>query len=72
MNPNPLSSLNHFTVPVAILASPSFEVLRTRELLVSKGYERGHCDAGRNRPTLCTEGSSTGIRLGGRSAPLAE
>src|SRR5947209_6746371 len=55
MKPKPLSSLNHFTVPLAIAFPPALVVLRTRRLL-SKGYERWHCDVGRNtrpdRPSL--------------------
>src|SRR6202171_6636137 len=47
MNPKPFSSLNHFTVPVAIVFPPASVVLRTRRLL-SKGYERWHCDVGQS------------------------
>src|SRR5213595_1664347 len=55
MKPNPLSSLNHLTVPVVIAFPPALIVLRTRRLL-SKGYGRWHCDVGRitqpDPPTL--------------------
>src|ERR1039458_1250130 len=64
MNPKPLSSLNHFTIPVAIVFPPALIVLRTRRLL-SKGYERWHCDVGRitqpDQPTVAT--STMGARL---------
>src|SRR2546423_12669162 len=54
MKPKPLSSLNHLTVPVAIAFPPASIVLRTRRLL-SKSYDRWHCDVGRiTRPDLAT------------------
>jgi hypothetical protein len=37
MNPNPLSSLNHFTVPVVITGPPSERVLCVRGRLLSAG-----------------------------------
>src|ERR1700732_235132 len=46
MNPKPLSSLNHLTVPVAIVFPPALIVLRTRRLL-GNSYERWHCVVGR-------------------------
>src|SRR5208283_5204211 len=59
MKPNPLSSLNHLTVPVAIVFPPALIVLRTRRLL-SKGYERWHCDAGRiAQPDVSTLAAAT-------------
>src|ERR1035438_1018827 len=59
MNPKPLSSLNHFTVPVAILFPPALIVLRTRRLL-SKGYERWHCDVGQTtQPDVSTLAAAT-------------
>src|ERR1700730_13929190 len=59
MKPNPLSSLNHLTVPIAIVFPPALIVLRTRRLL-SKGYDRWHRDVGRiTRPDLATVAAST-------------
>src|SRR6516225_5463299 len=64
MKPNPLSPPNHLTVPVAIVFPPALIVLRTRRLL-SKGYERWHCDVGQitqpDLPTVAAAG--TGARL---------
>jgi hypothetical protein len=37
-----LSSLNHFTVPVAIADTSTACVLRTRRMLGSNDYERRH------------------------------
>jgi hypothetical protein len=39
MNPKPLSSLNHFTVPVAILFPPGVRAPRNAE-----GAERNNCE----------------------------
>src|SRR5947209_108631 len=59
MKPNPLSSLNHLTVPVAIAFLLRLIVLRTRRLL-SKGYDRWHCDVGRiTQPDLATVAAAT-------------
>src|SRR5437879_9730113 len=61
MKPKPLSSLNHLTVPVAIAFPPASIVLRTRRLL-SKGYDRWHCDVGRiTRPDLATVAASVRV-----------
>src|SRR5438067_9829338 len=58
MKPKPLSSLNHLTVPVAIAFPPASIVLRTRRLL-SKSYDRWHCDVGRiTRPDFATVAAS--------------
>src|SRR5438034_7929413 len=59
MKPNPLSSLNHLTVPVVIAFPPALIVLRTRRLL-SKGYGRWHCVVGRiTQPDLPTVAAAT-------------
>src|ERR1700737_532188 len=70
MKPKPLSSLNHLTVPVAIVFPPALRVLRTRRLL-SKSYDRWHYDVG-ELPTGCTNPSSTPDgRVASGSARLA-
>jgi hypothetical protein len=50
MKPKPLSSLNHLTVPVAIVSS-GVDRAANAEIAVSKGYERWHCVAG-HKPGL--------------------
>src|SRR5437660_856681 len=68
MKPNPLSSLNHLTVPVAIMFPPASIVLRTRRLL-SKSYDRWHRDVGRiARPDLATVAA---LKLSARLTPNA-
>src|SRR5690349_7019337 len=54
MKPKPFSSLNHLTVPVAIVLLWSL-VLRPCGSFYSKGYERWHCCVGLiTQPNLCT------------------
>src|SRR5438552_12622731 len=68
MKPNPLSSLNHLTVPVAIVFPPASIVLRTRRLL-SKSYDRWHRDVGRiARPDLATVAA---LKISARLTPGA-
>jgi hypothetical protein len=46
MKPKPLSSLNHLTVPVAIVSS-GVDRAADAEIAMGKGYERWHSGAGR-------------------------
>src|SRR5664280_3199941 len=74
MNPNPLSSLNHFTVPVAIVFLRRLRAANA-EIAMSKGYERWHCCVGRiarpGTPTLAANQpraeAALASTLGGRS-----
>jgi hypothetical protein len=47
MKPKPFSSLNHFTVPVAICSLPGDRVLRNAGGAEGNNYERSHYFAGR-------------------------
>src|SRR3954462_2660795 len=48
MKPKPFSSLNHFTVPVAICSLPGLLCAATREVLMQPRYERWHDLPGRS------------------------
>src|SRR5947209_1345938 len=67
MNPKPLSSLNHLTVPVAIVFLRLVCVLRTLRLPKSKSYERWHWVSRAKRPTVMwTTLAVTRVRRWGR------
>src|SRR5438045_618832 len=63
MNPKPLSSLNHLTVPVGISTSPALSRAANAEIARGKGYDRQHCVTRDVSPTdshtLAGAGSST-------------
>src|SRR5947209_6609460 len=68
MKPNPLSSLNHLTVPVAIAFPPAFDSAANAEI-AKQGYGRWHFDIGRiTRPELATVSASA---MSARQAPVA-
>src|SRR4051812_1048702 len=68
MKPKPFSSLNHFTVPVAICSLPGLLCAATREVLMQPRYERWHDLPGRSPGAMnikCTGAFGVGvIRLG--------
>src|SRR5919205_921883 len=61
MNPNPLSSLNHFTVPVAILLPSRYVHCETRR--VHRGNNCENAGHGCVERTLDLRGDSSGLAL---------
>src|ERR1035437_100415 len=70
MNPNPLSSLNHLTVPVAIVFLRRWCVLRTRRCC-EQGYERWHYDVGQHvQPDASTVACTSRPQAARKVVPL--